>query len=174
MTYRWDNFVSRQYAMDVGVGQGLALSPVFSALYLAPIIKLFTASIPQEVANIISYMDDDTIIVQSEKVPQSLPKLKTVYAEVYHLFTALGLVLEHDKSEVFHFTHAQGVANNPPIDIGLAPFTGDSLLSLCPKPIWWYLGFYFDWVLSFKEHVQFYSTKALITVKALGMLGNSS
>jgi hypothetical protein len=65
-----------------------------------------------------------------------------------------------------------GASNNPPIDLGFALFMGDSLL--CPKPIWQYLGFYFAWVLSFKEHVWFYSTKALTTVKALGMLGNSS
>jgi hypothetical protein len=36
--------------------------------------------------------------------------------------------------------------------------------------VWYYLGFFFDWTLSFKEHVQFYSTK---TVRAMGMLGNS-
>jgi hypothetical protein len=34
-TYRWDSFTSGSYTADVGVGQGSALSPVVSALYLA-------------------------------------------------------------------------------------------------------------------------------------------
>jgi hypothetical protein len=83
MTYRWDNFMSEQYAVDVGMGQGSALSPVLAVLYLGLIIKCFTASILQEVADVILYVDDGTIIVQSERVPQNLPKLNTVYAEVY-------------------------------------------------------------------------------------------
>jgi hypothetical protein len=36
------------------------------------------------------------------------------------------------------------------------------------------LGFYFDRKLSFKEHVRYYSTKALTMVQAMGMLGNSN
>ena len=46
--------------------------------------------------------------------------------------------------------------------------------TLKPKTYWRYLGFYFDQCLSFKEHVWFYSTKALSTVKAMDMLGNST
>ncbi|KXN81899.1 hypothetical protein AN958_03544, partial [Leucoagaricus sp. SymC.cos] len=36
-----------------------------------------------------------------------------------------------------------------------------------------YLGFYFDKQLTFREHVCYYSTKAISTVCAMGMLGNS-
>jgi len=44
-----------------------------------------------------------------------------------------------------------------------------------PAPVWnRRRGRDFDQWLSFKEHVWFYSTKALTTVKAMGMLGNSS
>src|SRR5262249_30079906 len=39
---------------------------------------------------------------------------------------------------------------------------------------WRYLGFYFDGGLNFREHVRYYSTKALTTVKAMTMLGNST
>ncbi|KXN91866.1 hypothetical protein AN958_11546 [Leucoagaricus sp. SymC.cos] len=48
---------------------------------------------------------------------------------------------------------------------------GDSPLR--PKTFWRYLGFYFDWQLTFWEHVRYYSTKAISTVRAMGMLGNS-
>ena len=87
------------------------------------------------------------------------------------VFTALRLVLEHDKSEVFHFSRARRF-NAPSIDLGFAPFTGATPLK--PKPVWRYLGFFFDRKLLFREHVKFYATKAFTTVKAMGMLGNSN
>ncbi|KXN90269.1 hypothetical protein AN958_04577 [Leucoagaricus sp. SymC.cos] len=81
-----------------------------------------------------------------------------------------GLVLEHNKSELFHFSCHKN-DNNPPIDLGYAPYTGD--FPLCPKTFWRYLGFYFNCQLTFYEHVWYYSTKAISTVHAMGMLGNS-
>jgi hypothetical protein len=44
---------------------------------------------------------------------------------------------------------------------------------LKPKEHWRYLGFFFDWHLLFHEHVHFYTTKAISTVCAMGMFGNS-
>ncbi|KXN87981.1 hypothetical protein AN958_07856 [Leucoagaricus sp. SymC.cos] len=88
---------------------------------------------------------------------------------MFDLFVAFGLVLEHDKSELFHFSRRKG-DDNPPIDLGYAPYTGDTPLR--PKPFWRYLGFYFDRQLTFWEHVRYYSTKAISTVHAMGMLRN--
>ena len=79
-----------------------------------------------------------------------------------------GLVMEHDKSEIFHFSRAHNDLN-PELDLSA---TGAPTLK--PKMYWRYLGFYFDRRLSFKEHVWHYSTKVLSTVKAMGMLGNST
>ena len=78
--------------------------------------------------------------------------------------------LEHDKSEVFHFSRKNGDAN-PPVDLGYALFTGDTPLR--PNAYWRYLGFFFDRSLTFQEHLRRYSTKALTTVKAMVSLGNS-
>ena len=102
---------------------------------------------------------------------QNLPKLTVAYGVIYRLLTALGLVLEHDKSEVFHFSRSRGELH-PPIDLGFAPYTGDTPLG--PKLYWWYLGFYFNHSLTFREHIRYYSTKAMTMVKALDMLGNSN
>jgi len=81
---------------------------------------------------------------------------------------SFGLVMEYDKSEIFHFSRAHN-DSNPELDLSAI---GAPILK--PKTYWRYLGFYFNRRLSFKEHVRFYSTKALTTVKAIGMLGNSS
>lgn len=40
-SYTWNNFTSDLRQADIGVGQGSALSPVLSALIVAPIMKLF-------------------------------------------------------------------------------------------------------------------------------------
>ena len=79
-----------------------------------------------------------------------------------------GLVMEHDKSEIFHFSRTHN-DSNPELDLSAmgAP-------TLKPKTYWRYLGFYFDWCLSFNKHVWYYFTKALLMVKVMGMLGNSS
>ncbi|KXN89415.1 hypothetical protein AN958_05724, partial [Leucoagaricus sp. SymC.cos] len=60
--------------------------------------------------------------------------------------------------------------DNPPIDLEYVPYMGDS--PFCPKTYWRYLGFYFDHQLIFCEHVQYYSTKAISMVHAMGMLSN--
>jgi len=81
---------------------------------------------------------------------------------------SFGLVMEHDKLEIFHFSRVHNDFN-PELDLSAI---GAPILK--PKTYWRYLGFYFDQWLFFKEYIWFYSTKALTTVKVMGMLGNSS
>jgi len=38
--YFWNNFSSSQFYVNVGVGQGSALSPILSALYLSPFLHI--------------------------------------------------------------------------------------------------------------------------------------
>ena len=150
---------------------GSGLSPVLLGLYIGPVMQLFSFEPILKEVRLLSYVDDGTILTQSTHLVQNLPKLKAAYGVTFRLLMALGLVLEHDKSEVFHFSWLRG-ESHPPIDLGFAPYTGDTPLG--PKLYWQYLGFYFDHSLTFREHIRYYSMKALTTVKALGMLGNSN
>ena len=168
MQYAWEGELSPQFETSVGVGQGSALSPILSALYLAPV--LWQAALEALEAALMSYVDDGTIIVQSKTWDANLAKLRSAYGVMFELTQALGLVLEHSKSEVFHFSRKNG-DTNPPVDLGYAPLTGDT--PLCPNTYWRYLGFFFDRSLTFQEHSRRYSTKALTTVKAMVSLGNS-
>jgi Reverse transcriptase (RNA-dependent DNA polymerase) len=119
--------MSGPYPADVGVGQGSALSPVLLSLCLAPILKLFSASDIGRQVDVMSYVDDGTLIARSSWLEDNLEPLKEAYGWIYHAFTSLGLVLEHTKSEAFHFTRARG---NPdlPVDLGFQPFMGDTPL----------------------------------------------
>ncbi|KAJ3562534.1 hypothetical protein NP233_g9509 [Leucocoprinus birnbaumii] len=168
--YLWNSFSSDLRSTDVGVGQGSALSPVLSALYLAPVIRLFERRVAHVGCDVLSYVDDSPLIVQHKMLEDNLPPLREVYRIMFNLFHAFGLVMEHNKSELFYFTHQHDDAN-PPIVLNFEPFTAASPLK--PKTFWRYLGFYFDRTLSFWEHVRYYSTKAISTIPTMGMLGNS-
>ncbi|PPQ94127.1 hypothetical protein CVT25_007912 [Psilocybe cyanescens] len=169
--YAWGNFTSDLRQADVGVGQGRALSPVLSALYLTLIMRLFKLDPLTCGCFLLSYVDDGTLVVQSKSLLNNCDALKWAYSVIFELFKKFGLALEHDKSEVFHFDRSHS-KDNPSVDLGYAPYTGATPLK--PKLYWWYLGFYFDCKLTFTEHVQYYSTKALLTVKAMKMLGSST
>jgi len=66
-----------------------------------------------------------------------------------------GMVIEHNKSEIFHFSRVYD-NSNPELNL-LA--IGASTLK--PKTYWRYLDFYFDYYLFFKKHICYYSTKVL-------------
>jgi hypothetical protein len=121
-------------------------------------------------AVLISYVDDSTIIVQSDMWDKNLVKLKLAYKIVFELTQSMGLVLEHNKLEGFHFSQKHG-DSNPGIDLGYSPYTRATPLH--PGTTWQYLGFFFDCALTFWEHVKRYTNKALTTVRAMLALSNS-
>jgi hypothetical protein len=167
--YLWNSFSSDRRSANMGMGQGSALSPVLSALYLAPVIKLFESQAAHLSCDVLSYVDDRTLIIQAKDWGSNLDHLQEAYRIVFNLFNHIGLVLEHVKSELFHFTCKCG-DTNPPLALGWGPFTKETPLK--PKERWRYLGFFFDWHLPFHEHVCFYATKAISMVCTMGMLGN--
>ncbi|CAA7263213.1 unnamed protein product [Cyclocybe aegerita] len=169
--YCWNTFQSDSRSADVGVRQGSALSPVISGLFIAPVMKLFYIKAAPLNMTLLSFVDDGTILAQSKQLDDNNVGLRKAYKIIYLLFVAFALVLEHDKTELFHFSRRRD-AYNPSLDLGYAPHTGATPLK--PKTYWRYLGFYFDRRLTFHEHVRYYATKAFTTVQAMRMLGNST
>jgi len=86
---------------------------------------------------------------------------------MFKILLKVGLVIEHSKSEVFYFTRAYN-PHNLSIDLSLVK---GSILH--PKHIWWYLGFFFDWKLTFYHYIYLYTTKCLLILNAMKLLGNS-
>ncbi|KAJ3522438.1 hypothetical protein NMY22_g11892 [Coprinellus aureogranulatus] len=66
--YAWNNFVSEPMQADVGVGQGSALSPVLSALVVAPIMKLYRIKEVGLGTTLITFVDDGTIAAQTDSI----------------------------------------------------------------------------------------------------------
>ena len=80
-----------------------------------------------------------------------------------------GLVIKHDKSEVFHFSRATKNFSSLPSDLrsseGIVPR---------PKDIWWYFGFFFNRKLLFWYHTHHYTNKLLSIINCIKMLRNST
>jgi len=109
------------FEVNVGVGQGSALSPILSALYLTLFLyilekRLKNLKIP---ISIFSFIDDDLIITQNKSFDISNSHLFCSYNVLSKLLDSFGLVIEHSKTEVFHFSKSQGSFNPPPLDLSL-------------------------------------------------------
>ena len=155
----------------MGVGQGSALSPILSALYLSPFLYILekylkNLKIP---ISILSFIDDGLIIAQNKSIDISNAHLFCSYNVFLKLLVDFSLVIKHRKTEIFYFNRLHGIFKPPPLDLTLL-----SSLSLHPKDTWKYLGFFFDCKLTFYQHINHYSNKAMSMVKCMKLLRNSS
>ena len=169
--YVWNDLSSPMYEVNVGVGQGSALSPILSALYLSPFLYILENRL--KILNIpvllISFIDDGLIIAQNKSIDILNSHLFCSYNVLSSLLAKFGLIIKHSKTETFHFNRSHRTFNPLPLD--LSSIGGPILYS---KNSWKYLGFIFDWKLTFHQHVDFYLNKAISTVKCMRLLGNSS
>jgi len=157
------------FEVNVGVGQESALSPILSALYLFSFLYILenhlkNYNIP---VSIISFVDDGLFISQDKSLISSNSHLFCSYNVMTKLLDKFGLIVEHSKTEVFHFNRLHDIFALPPLD--LSSIGGPILV---PKDTWKYLGFIFNRKLSFYQHIDFYCNRAMSTVKCI--LGNSS
>ena len=125
--YFWNNFMSPVFNVNVGVGQGSALSPILSALYLLSFIYILenclkNLKIP---ISIISFVDDGLFISQSNSFDISNSRIFYSYNVLTNLLEKFGLVVKHSKNENFHFNRSHGAFNPPPLN--LTPLEGSVL-----------------------------------------------
>jgi len=130
MNYVWNDLQSPDFEVNIGVGQGSALFPILSALYLTLflyILEKYLKNIKIPIS-ILSFMDDGLIIAQNKFIDILIAHLFCSYNVLSKLLINFGLVIEHGKTEVFHFNRSHGIFNPPPLD--LSSISG---LSLCPR-----------------------------------------
>jgi len=89
---------------------------------MAPLFHIFkkrtmTLSIP---VSLLSFVDDGLFVSQEKSYEKSNSILQSSYSIISSLFENFGLVIEHDKSEVFHFSRATKKSKPPPLDLSPA------------------------------------------------------
>ena len=77
--------------------------------------------------------------MQNKSLDVSNAHLFCSYNILLKLLDSFDLIIEHAKTEIFHFNRSYEVFNPPPLDF--LPIRGPML---CPKDTWKYLGFIFD------------------------------
>ena len=122
------------------------LSPILSALYLSLFIYILenclkNLKIP---TSFISFVDDSLFISQSNLIDISNSCLYCSYNILTNLLEKFDLVVEHSKTEIFHFNRSYGVFNLPSLD--LSPLERNVLQ---PNNTWKYLSFIFNRKLTF-------------------------
>jgi len=132
-SYFWNNFPSCLFDINMGVGQGLAHSPILSALYLLLFLYILEKCLKNFdlKISILLFVDDGLLILQSKSFNLSNACLFSSYNVPSKLFLKFGLLVKHSKTEVFHFSRLHGNFNLLPLDLSSI----DSL-SLAPKDTW--------------------------------------
>ena len=170
-SYFWNNFSSNLFDVNMGVGQGSALSFILSTLYLSLFLHILEKclKILHLKISILFFINDSLLILQSKSFHLSNTRLFSSYNVASQLLSKFGLLVEHSKTEVFYFSRSHDSFNSPPLDL-----SSISRSSLVPKNTWRYLGFIFGRRLSFHQHIDFYANKAISTVKCMKILDNST
>ena len=168
--YFWNSFTLPSFDVNIGVDQSSALSPILLALYLLPFLYILENHLKnlKTLISILSFIDNGLFIIQSKFFYLSNSCVFCNYNAISNLLLKFSLIVEHSKTEVFHFNKLQGSFNPPLFDLSSI---GSPILH--PKNSWKYLSFIFDRKLSFYHHIDFYSNKVISTVKYMKILGNS-
>ena len=121
INYFQNNFMSSVFNVNVGVGQGSALSSILSVLYLLSFIYILENHLKnlKTSISIIFFVDDGLFISQSNSFDISNSCLFCSYNILTNLLKKFGLIVKHSKTEIFHFNRLHGIFNPPPLDLTL-------------------------------------------------------
>ena len=106
--YVWNSFSSSFFNIDIGVGQGSALSPILSALYIALVLHIFENQLKYLKIPIffLSFVDNSLLFSQNKLLTVSNSFLFCSYQIISSLLNRFSLKLEHEKTEVFYFSRS--------------------------------------------------------------------
>ena len=109
-TQYYNNFIPPSFNINVGVGQDSVLLPILSALYLSPIFHflekhLKNLKIP---ISLISFVNDGLFVSQNKSILHSNVNLFCSYNIMFSLLSKIDLIIEHSKTDIFHFSRAHG------------------------------------------------------------------
>ena len=119
--YLWNNFFPSLFNIDVGVEQGSILSLILSAFYISPIFHIFekrskNLNIP---ISSLSFVNNELLILQEKSFEKTNAFLYCSYNIISFLLNQFGLVIEHGKSKVFHFSRSYEIFNSSSLDLSL-------------------------------------------------------
>ena len=106
--YFWNNFTSPIFDINIGVGQGSALSSILLALYLSPFLYILENCLKNLniSMSIISFVDDGLFISQNKSLDISNSHLFCSHNVMTKLLERFSLIVKYSKTKVFHFNRS--------------------------------------------------------------------
>ena len=136
----------------------MALSSILSTFFITPIFHIFEKwiKILKIPVSFLLFVNDGLFISQERSFDNTNTDLFYSYNIMSSLLEQFELVVEHRKTEIFHFSRSHGFCY--PLSLDLS-WIGGPILYL--KGTWQYLGFIFNRKLTFWQHTKFYANKAV-------------
>jgi len=126
--YFWDSFSFPFCNIDISVSQISALFFILSALYFSLIFHILEKHLKNLKIPILTlfFIDDGLFISQHRSISVSNINLYCSYNVISTFLTKFKLIIEHEKTKVFHFSRLHGVFN--PSSLNLTSLGGFVLL----------------------------------------------
>ena len=106
---------------DIGIEQDSAFSPIPSAIYTVSIFHIFEKRSKILLSSIsvltLLFVDNSLLICQEKSYGKSNVNLFCSYSIISSLFNQFGLVIKHDKLEIFHFSKFTKNTQSPALDL---------------------------------------------------------
>ena len=142
----------------VGTPQGSPVSPVLSALYTSPLLKIPIAA---DSCTLGMYMDDGVIFAEGLDWASIYHKLMEQYRICEDWLRRNNLAIKLEKSELICFrTPGACKALEPPDRLFLPDTSKHTYYQVTPKATVWYLGFFLNQKLDWTPHVDIMCNRA--------------
>ena len=165
---------SALFAVFNGTPQGSPLSPIISAIYTIPLLRLADRWTPGS-GSAQLYVDDGGIIAAGATFESAIQKVAKHYEDVTDWLLRNGLRTDPDKCELIVFRNTRWsprLYGHLPSRIGLRDAANGEIM-VSRSPLIRYLGIFFHETLSWEHHVKIMANRARSTIRALHILGNS-
>jgi len=167
----FNGFKSDPIALDHGTPQGSPLSPILSAIFTSPLLKLINASWVRRGMNM--YVDDGAIFCIRNSHIISAQAAVQGFNEIARWLSRNGLRTDPDKTEfISFFPPCAAHIGSRVTEIALMdPFSG--CYPVKRSDLIRYLGIFIHYKFNWSHHVTIMANQARSTVCALNVLGNS-
>ena len=156
----------RMSGIDTGIPQGSPVSPILFLIYISPLFTLMEKEHPEVTCP--SYIDDICLLVEGDTPEQNATKLEEAVATCFSWGADNAVAFDDPKSELMHFYKARKEIKNPYVSVVLPNGT-----NIEPSDVQRWLGFWLDWKLTWKFHIQTRTASAMRVFMALSRLGTT-